>query len=174
MRVLLQRMNETELALCLAWNRSTRYRPVLAFFQLLSRLGDGVFWYALMAALPVVHGSAGLAAALHMLLVGGFCLALYKALKGVTSRDRPCAYHAAIRPGTPPLDDYSFPSGHTLHAVGFSLVAMAYFPELALVLVPFTVLTAASRIVLGLHYPSDVLVGAALGAFIASASFALH
>jgi undecaprenyl-diphosphatase len=42
------------------------------------------------------------------------------------------------------------------------------------VLIPFTALIGASRIVLGLHYPSDVLVGAALGAFIASASFALY
>jgi undecaprenyl-diphosphatase len=167
-------MNDTELALCLAWNRSTRYRPVLALFRLVSRLGNGVFWYALIAALPALYGQAGLEAALHMLLVGGFCLALYKALKGATSRDRPCDYHAAIRPGTPPLDDYSFPSGHTLHAVGFSLVAMVHFPELAAVLIPFTALIGASRIVLGLHYPSDVLVGAALGAFIASASFALY
>ncbi|MGD2084163.1 MAG: phosphatase PAP2 family protein [Chromatiales bacterium] len=167
-------MNESELGLCLAWNRSTRYRSVLALFRLVSRLGNGVFWYALIAVLPVIHGQAGLAAGAHMLLVGGFCLALYKAVKGVTTRDRPCDCHTAIRPGVPPLDDYSFPSGHTLHAVGFSLVAMAYFPELAVVLVPFTALTGASRVVLGLHYPSDVLVGAVLGAFIASASFALY
>jgi len=41
------------------------------------------------------------------------------------------------------------------------------------VLVPFTVLVAASRVILGLHYPSDVLAGAALGALISAASLNL-
>jgi undecaprenyl-diphosphatase len=44
---------------------------------------------------------------------------------------------------------------------------------LAWLLVPFTLLVAASRVVLGLHYPSDVLAGAALGALIASVFLAL-
>jgi undecaprenyl-diphosphatase len=55
--------------------------------------------------------------------------------------------------------------------VAFTLVACAYYPGLAAILVPFTVLTAASRVVLGLHYPSDVLAGAAIGAAVALASF---
>ena len=66
-----------------------------------------------------------------------------------------------------PLDRFSFPSGHTLHAVGFSLVAAAYYPELAPLLSGVTVMVAASRMVLGLHYPSDVLAGATLGAGVA-------
>jgi len=71
------------------------------------------------------------------------------------------------------LDAYSFPSGHTLHAVAFTIVALSAWPWLAPLPVPFTLLTAASRIALGLHYPSDVLAGAALGAAIAAASLAL-
>ncbi len=78
-----------------------------------------------------------------------------------------------VRPGAEPLDAFSFPSGHTLHAVAFSIVAIAYYPALAWVLVPFSLLVAMSRLVLGLHYPSDVLAGAALGALIAWLSFRL-
>jgi membrane-associated phospholipid phosphatase len=64
-----------------------------------------------------------------------------------------------------PLDEFSFPSGHTLHAVSFTIVALAYYPWLAPLLVPFTAGVALSRVVLGLHYPSDVLAatGIALG-----------
>ena len=69
-----------------------------------------------------------------------------------------------------PLDPFSFPSGHTLHAVAFTVVAATHYPPLAALLVPFTLLIAASRVVLGLHYPSDVLVGAVLGALIGGAS----
>ena len=50
---------------------------------------------------------------------------------------------------------------------------ICYVPWMAVLLVPFAVLVAASRVVLGLHYPSDVAVGALLGALLASSSFAL-
>jgi undecaprenyl-diphosphatase len=75
--------------------------------------------------------------------------------------------------GAAVLDRFSFPSGHTLHAVGFSLVACSYYPGLEILLWLFTLLTGVSRVALGLHYPSDVVAGGALGALIAGASFAL-
>jgi undecaprenyl-diphosphatase len=51
--------------------------------------------------------------------------------------------------------------------VAFTWQAVANFPELAWVLVPLASLIAASRVVLGLHYPSDVLAGGAIGAALA-------
>lgn len=68
------------------------------------------------------------------------------------------------------LDEFSFPSGHTLHAVAFSVIAIAWFPALTLPLLLFAMLVAMSRVVLGLHYPSDVLAGIALGAVLGGAS----
>jgi undecaprenyl-diphosphatase len=108
-----------------------------------------------------------------MAFVGMVCTAAYKMVKTSTSRPRPYQSLRHIEAGAPPLDAYSFPSGHTLHAVAFTLVALAYWPWLAPLLVPFTLLTAASRVALGLHYPSDVLAGASLGAGIAFASLAV-
>jgi undecaprenyl-diphosphatase len=101
------------------------------------------------------------------------CTLIYKWLKSKTSRPRPFAIENAVRAGADPLDPFSFPSGHTLHAVAFSIVAIAFYPVLAWLLVPFTLLVAASRVVLGLHYPSDVLAGAALGALTAQVALAL-
>jgi undecaprenyl-diphosphatase len=75
--------------------------------------------------------------------------------------------------GTRALDRYSFPSGHTLHAVSFTILAVHSFPELAWLLVPFAALIAASRVVLGLHYPSDVAAGALIGAALATLSMVL-
>jgi undecaprenyl-diphosphatase len=49
-----------------------------------------------------------------------------------------------------------------LHAVTFTAIAIAYYPPMAFLLIPFTFLVALSRMVLGLHYPSDVLAGAAI------------
>jgi undecaprenyl-diphosphatase len=115
----------------------------------------------------------GARAALHMVVVGAVGLALYKVLKRTLVRERPFVGLVGIECAMPPLDRYSFPSGHTLHAVAFTVLAVGYVPWLAALLVPFALLVAASRVVLGLHYPSDVAVGALLGVALASASFAL-
>jgi undecaprenyl-diphosphatase len=56
--------------------------------------------------------------------------------------------------------------------VAFTAVARAYAPMLALVLIPFSLSVAASRVVLGLHYPSDVLAATIVGMALAEASFA--
>ena len=141
-----------------------------AYFAVASRLGDGLAWYALMAALVVIEGRDGLFAAAHLAATGAIALALYKLLKQWTKRPRPFAADARIRAWVAPLDEFSFPSGHTLHAVAFTLVALAHHPALAWLLVPFTASVAASRVVLGLHYPSDVLAATAIGSALAALS----
>ncbi|MFP4207426.1 MAG: phosphatase PAP2 family protein [Wenzhouxiangella sp.] len=100
-------------------------------------------------------------------------LAIYKALKAVLVRERPYISHADITCLTAPLDRYSFPSGHTLHAVFFAVMASAWFPILAPVLFLFAGLVALSRPLLGLHYPTDVLVGALIGWSLAEVMLAM-
>jgi undecaprenyl-diphosphatase len=169
----IERLRVWDSALCIRFNGAVRIAPVRAVFRVVSRLGDGVFWYSLMLALLAVGGASALAPIGRMAGTGLACTLIYKWLKSKTSRPRPFAVENAVRAGADPLDPFSFPSGHTLHAVAFSIVAIAFYPMLAWLLVPFTLLVAASRVVLGLHYPSDVLAGAALGALIASALLAL-
>lgn len=157
------RLDARERSWCRRANRWGRRGLVRGYFAMASRLGDGVFWYALMAAMALLGGFHGLAAAMHMALISLVSLALYRGLKRWTRRPRPFAADGRIRAWVTPLDEFSFPSGHTLHAVGFSVVALAYYPALAVLLVPFTASVAVSRVVLGLHYPSDVLAATALG-----------
>jgi len=170
---LIKKFNNYDLALCLIFNRWVRRRDVQYFFSIVSRLGDGIFWYSLMALLVMSQGVEGLIATLHMAMVGVTGLVLYKLLKHRFSRERPFVTHQAIRLGTDPLDRHSFPSGHTLHAIGFSIIAVFYFPALEWLVIPFASLVALSRIVLGLHYPSDVMMGATIGAAIALGSLYL-
>jgi len=168
---LFRTLDELEYLGCLYCNYASRKRPILNLFRVVSRLGNGVFWYSLIALIFLLDPQQGTQAALHMLLVGGVCVVIYKLLKTKLVRQRPCISWEKIEMGTAMLDLYSFPSGHTLHAVAFSLVATAYYPALLWLLVPFTVLVMLSRVVLGLHYPSDVLVGMLVGGAVALASF---
>lgn len=161
------RISAAELELCLRCNRVSRRPALRTVFVAASRLGDGCAWYGLIAALPLIYGSTALAVALRMSAAGLCGVLIYKWLKNKTLRPRPYQLAPAIEAASAPLDRYSFPSGHTLHAASFTTIACAHYPELAPGLVPLACVIAASRPILGLHYPSDVLAGAALGFSIA-------
>lgn len=162
--VWLERYLAWEADLTIRLNQLNKYGAISNLFGKVSRLGDGVFWYVLMYVLLIIGGSDALEPVLTMALTGLVCTGLFKALKKSTARLRPCQRHKAIHLTTQPLDLYSFPSGHTLHAACFSLVALAYYPALLPLLLAFTILIALSRLILGLHYLSDVVVAAAIGA----------
>lgn len=144
-------------------HRAARRPFVVALLAGVSRLSDGPLWYAVMIALPWLGGADGTACALRMVGLGALNLVVYKIMKRHFARPRPFVACADIRACARSLDEYSFPSGHALYAVAFGVLLCAYYPALALVVWPFGVLVAVSRVVLGLHYPSDVIAGAALG-----------
>ena len=170
---LFRRVDAIEYGWCLRLNRGCSRPFIRDVFAAVSRLGDGVFWYTLVLSLPFIYGQEALLPVLRMAIVGFTGLALYKYLKSRLVRERPYISLAGIVPGTRALDRYSFPSGHTLHAVSFTVLITASYPELALLCVPFAMLVAMSRVVLGLHYPSDVVAGAIMGASLAGASMVM-
>jgi undecaprenyl-diphosphatase len=146
---------------------------VRQLFRVVSWLGDGWVWYALLLALPLLYGSDGGRVALQLAVTGALGLAVYKLIKNRAIRERPYITHSAIECASVPLDRYSFPSGHTLHAVSFTLLTAQHFPEWGAPLAGLALLIALSRVVLGLHYPTDVAAGAALGGVIGAGSLVL-
>ncbi len=163
-------LSQQDEALCVRLNQASRIQWLCTTLCVVSRLGNGVFWYVLMLAILTWRGPLAITPVLHMVVTGAVCTLLYKWIKTKTTRPRPYHRNQAIQVVAHPLDQYSFPSGHTLHAVSFTLVAVYYYPVLASLLLPFTVLVALSRVALGLHYPSDVLAGVAIGGAVASLS----
>jgi undecaprenyl-diphosphatase len=129
-----------------------------------SRAGDGWLW----SALGLVVLSFGGGERFHAIeaaagaVLGG--LATFFVLKRVTGRERPCALESHCWASLLPPDRFSFPSGHTITAFAVVVPFCVYYPSVAggLLFCAFSV--AASRILLGLHYLSDVLAGMAIGA----------
>lgn len=160
---LFNQVDQREFAVCHAINRASRHQAVQGYFRVVSRLGNGVFWYLLILAMPLLRPHDGFAIALLMAATGLVCTLSYKLLKSRLIRERPFISFPAITCGAPPLDRYSFPSGHTLHAICFNTLLALMAPDLALIVLPFTLSVATSRVVLGLHYPSDVIAGACIG-----------
>lgn len=171
MRLYLNRMQQFDCNVCVAVNHTSQYALIRDCFRCVSRLGDGLFWYSLMFGILMIKRAEGVIPVLHMAIAGLVGTLLYKWLKSKTLRPRPYAVHPDIWLTGAPLDKFSFPSGHTLHAVVFSMVALSYYPKLSIIVVPFTIMVGLSRVVLGLHYPSDVVAGALIGVLIAGISF---
>jgi undecaprenyl-diphosphatase len=158
-----ERWMERDRRWALAMHRGVERPDLLQLFVAVSRLSDGLIWLAVMLALPAVGGVVGLGHTGQMALVGAVNLAIYACLKYGIGRPRPCDDCPGIRACARALDRVSFPSGHTLHAVAFAVLLSHHYPGLAPPLWAFAALVAVSRVVLGLHYPSDVLVGALIG-----------
>lgn len=139
------------------------YRPWRLTLQTASRLGDWPIWVLLIVAQPWLQPNYGWRMVQYT-AIALIALMVYRLLKRRLCRERPfITYRNGVHCGEPARDRYSFPSGHTMHAVMFSVLVAAHTPWLLPVVLPLALLIAVSRVGLGLHYVSDVLAGGALG-----------
>lgn len=128
-----------------------------------TRMGDGWLWYSVAAALLAFGGEqrfAAIVAAGSAALVG---VAVFKILKRLSHRPRPCQIEPHCWSKVLPPDKFSFPSGHTMTASSIALVLTYFYPGLEIALIFLALSIALSRIVLGMHFLSDVLAGIILG-----------
>jgi len=138
-----------------------------------TRCGDGWLWYVLAIALLTLGGEARfrtVGAATLAAMIGVF---LFLRLKKYAARRRPCALEAHCWAKLLPPDQFSFPSGHSMTAFAICVPVSLGYPGLTPGLSLVAVAIAASRILLGMHFLSDVVMGSILGALLGYATYAL-
>jgi undecaprenyl-diphosphatase len=137
-----------------------------------TRLGDGWLWIA-TAAFLAASGRRGLSALAAGAVAAALANTLLVCVKSRIRRARPCEKakprHFDVDPlAWFPSDRFSFPSGHALNAFAVGSVISLAFPIFAVPVLTISASVAASRVVLGLHWLSDVLAGALVGLLIGS------
>ena len=100
-------------------------------------------------------------------LAAGAGILLFLRIKKATNRKRPCTYEPHCWAKLLPPDQFSFPSGHTITAFSVAVSLSLFYPGLTVALLFCAASVAVSRVVLGMHFLSDVLAGAAIGTALA-------
>ena len=136
-----------------------------------TRLGDGWAWLALVVIAPArTDGRVAYALAETMVAVVAVNTAQV-ALKRAFRRARPAGPVSWWDIHAP--DQFSFPSGHTMNAFAVATLVTLHVPLAAPLAFAVAASVGASRVVLELHYVSDVAAGATLGTLLAAAAVAL-
>ena len=143
-------------------DRRRMHAGVTALSRYISRLGDGalyLFLGGLLATFEPLYGASFLRLGLLAFVIE---LPLYLLLKNVIRRDRPCQ-RLGLESVVTPLDKFGFPSGHAAAAFVFASVLAHVYPAVALFAYFTAMLIGISRVVLGVHYPADIVAGAIVG-----------
>lgn len=138
-----------------------------------SRAGDGWLWYLTGLFILLFGGNDRLlavASAGSAALVG---IGIFMLSKKISGRKRPCEIEPHCWAKLRPPDRFSFPSGHTITAFAVAITLGDFYPPLLPALLFCAISIALSRILLGMHFLSDVLAGALVGTGLAIASYTI-
>ncbi|MBW2475122.1 MAG: phosphatase PAP2 family protein [Deltaproteobacteria bacterium] len=136
---------------------------ITRIFKTISRLGDGPLWIGTGICLLSVNDSHTQRVAFAAALAVGLSVLLFMCVKNLIGRPRPFEAWQELTCLMAPPDKFSFPSGHTMTAFSIWGAFFVGIPLLSHFYLLIALLIGLSRIFLGLHYPTDVLVGAVLG-----------
>jgi undecaprenyl-diphosphatase len=131
-----------------------------------SRGGDGWLWSAVGLVLLLFGGPRRSEALRAGFVATAVSQAAFFVMKRCFGRERPCATEPHCWATLLPPDRFSFPSGHTMTAFAITFALGSYYPNLLAGLIFCAISVAASRVMLGLHYLSDVVAGMVVGSAI--------
>ncbi|MDR7078546.1 undecaprenyl-diphosphatase [Neobacillus niacini] len=134
------------------------------FFRTITHIGGALFISVTTLLLIILTSNQTRLAAISSAAALALSHIPVQLVKKLFPRKRPYLLIETTKILPNPLKDHSFPSGHTTAVFSVIVPFVLLTPLLAFYLIPLGISVGISRIYLGLHYPSDVIAGAILGA----------
>jgi len=157
-------MRNLDLRFFYFWRRHSFPAKMDRVLRIYTRLGDGYVWILIILAIYFFYGKETLfelvERAIFALLVS---LAFYWIIKLSVRRKRPFDLLEDVKARVPPLDKYSFPSGHTMNNLAVGFIIFAETPAIGWVMIAMPITWGLLRVYYGVHWLSDVIGGACLG-----------
>ena len=153
-----------------------RWRPPrwMRFWMVAStRLGDGWIWYSIGIVLLLFGGEMRFLAFAASASAEAATIFLFRFLKKASKRKRPCQLESHCWANILPPDQFSFPSGHAMSAFAIAVPLCIFYPQLQAALLALAISIAISRVILGMHFVSDVVVGSLLGTALGYSAYLL-
>lgn len=141
--------------------------------KIVSKSGDGYLYLLLGSLLWAFEPKYGKVFLYTSILAYALELPVYIILKKLFKRQRPCDFFYNFQSHITPADKFSLPSGHTAAAFLMASLLTHFYPSVALIVYPWACMIGLSRVMLGVHYPSDIIAGAALGLTISAISLSI-
>jgi undecaprenyl-diphosphatase len=128
-----------------------------------TRAGDGWLWFAIGFGILLFGDDDRYAALGAGGLAGVSSVLSFMWLKRLTGRRRPCTIEPHCWATLLPPDQFSFPSGHTMTAFSVSVAICLFYPALTAGMLFGSFSIATSRVLLGMHFLSDVIAAMFIG-----------
>src|SRR5581483_6535310 len=172
-QTMLQFIAARDLKLMRKVNKWSAPKWIRLWAMVATRAGDGWLWYLTGLAVMLFGGASRLTAVASAGSAALIGVGLFKAIKNLSGRRRPCEIEPHCWAKLLPPDQFSFPSGHTITAFAVAIALGEFYPPLLAALLFCAFCIAISRVLLGMHFLSDVIAGALLGTGLAFGSYAL-
>jgi undecaprenyl-diphosphatase len=152
-------------------NKYFDHKGLNLFFRTITHLGGATFTITMTILLILFTQNQPKYTAMASALALAFSHLPVQMVKKLFPRKRPYLTLEKTKFPVDALKDHSFPSGHTTAIFSVITPYILLMPYLSIILIPLGLSVGVSRIYLGLHYPSDVLVGIILGSSVGVTCF---
>ncbi|MGH4137284.1 phosphatase PAP2 family protein [Clostridium sp.] len=163
MKALFEYINHRDINLLRIINNSWKCRFLDTIMPAMTYLGSFPFMFVFCTLAFLLSTTALHVMATRAMISITISTGIGKLLKITVTRLRPFIDIPNLNIKKIGIDKYSFPSGHTIGAFSLAVIIALYFPIFGFITIPLACCVGISRMYIGVHYPTDVMVGAFLG-----------
>ncbi len=163
MKALFEYISHRDIRLLKFINNSWKCRFLDSIMPVMTYLGSFPFMFIFCTVAFLLNRTMLHSMAIKAMISITISTGIGKILKVSVTRLRPFIKIPNLNIKKIDIDKYSFPSGHTTAAFSLAVIIALYFPMFGFITLPLASCVGISRIYIGVHYPTDVIMGIFIG-----------